>query len=188
MCKRACSPGSPFSAGNTKVGGRKKSSTTAVETNHAQGFAKACSVALFQTKINIYIYIIYVNNMQIRWRYREATEFRGNKEVAPCRWQSARGGWWDPATHLLPPSSSYLCLQYRCMLALARNPIEPNWFVGTRVLDVPLQSTPSVVYINTFVNQRDAFSMNVLEVPAGTGSGFVWDDKGHVVTNFHVIR
>eukprot|EP00752_Nemacystus_decipiens_P008782 g7836.t1 len=50
------------------------------------------------------------------------------------------------------------------------------------------KSTPSVVYINTFVNQRDAFSMNVLEVPAGTGSGFVWDDKGHIVTNFHVIR
>lgn len=50
------------------------------------------------------------------------------------------------------------------------------------------QSTPGVVYINTFVSQRDAFSMNVLEVPAGTGSGFVWDDQGHVVTNFHVIR
>lgn len=50
------------------------------------------------------------------------------------------------------------------------------------------KSTPGVVYISTFVNQRDAFSMNVLEVPAGTGSGFVWDDKGHIVTNFHVIR
>lgn len=51
-----------------------------------------------------------------------------------------------------------------------------------------LQSTPGVVYINTFVNQRDAFTMNVLEVPTGTGSGFVWDDKGHIVTNFHVMR
>ncbi|CAN0599518.1 unnamed protein product, partial [Laminaria digitata] len=51
-----------------------------------------------------------------------------------------------------------------------------------------MQSTPGVVYISTFVNQRDAFTMNVLEVPAGTGSGFVWDDKGHIVTNFHVIR
>ncbi|CBJ29300.1 Serine type protease, similar to Protease Do-like 1, chloroplast precursor [Ectocarpus siliculosus] len=50
------------------------------------------------------------------------------------------------------------------------------------------KSTPGVVYINTFVNQRDAFSMNVLEVPAGTGSGFVWDDQGNIVTNFHVIR
>ncbi|CAM9173149.1 unnamed protein product [Hapterophycus canaliculatus] len=50
------------------------------------------------------------------------------------------------------------------------------------------KSTPSVVYINTFVNQRDSLSMNILEVPAGTGSGFVWDDQGHIVTNFHVIR
>lgn len=25
-------------------------------------------------------------------------------------------------------------------------------------------------------------------MPQGTGSGFIWDDDGHVVTNFHVIR
>jgi S1-C subfamily serine protease len=28
----------------------------------------------------------------------------------------------------------------------------------------------------------------VFEVEAGTGSGFVWDDAGHIVTNFHVIQ
>ncbi|CAM9729862.1 unnamed protein product, partial [Phaeothamnion confervicola] len=49
-------------------------------------------------------------------------------------------------------------------------------------------STPGVVQISTFIAQRDAFSMNVLEVPSGTGSGFVWDSDGHIVTNFHVIR
>jgi len=49
-------------------------------------------------------------------------------------------------------------------------------------------STPSVAYINTFLERRDIFSMNVLETPQGTGSGFVWDKQGHVVTNFHVIR
>ena len=25
-------------------------------------------------------------------------------------------------------------------------------------------------------------------MPAGMGSGFIWDDKGHVVTNYHVIK
>eukprot|EP00633_Aureoumbra_lagunensis_P004715 CAMPEP_0197314816 /NCGR_PEP_ID=MMETSP0891-20130614/35346_1 /TAXON_ID=44058 ORGANISM="Aureoumbra lagunensis, Strain CCMP1510" /NCGR_SAMPLE_ID=MMETSP0891 /ASSEMBLY_ACC=CAM_ASM_000534 /LENGTH=313 /DNA_ID=CAMNT_0042803443 /DNA_START=248 /DNA_END=1186 /DNA_ORIENTATION=+ len=30
--------------------------------------------------------------------------------------------------------------------------------------------------------------MNVMEVPAGTGSGFIWDKSGHIVTNYHVIR
>lgn len=50
------------------------------------------------------------------------------------------------------------------------------------------RNVPSVVYINTFVERIDAFSMNVMEVAAGTGTGFVWDKNGHIVTNFHVIR
>jgi S1-C subfamily serine protease len=29
---------------------------------------------------------------------------------------------------------------------------------------------------------------SMLARPAGQGSGFVWDDRGHIVTNFHVIR
>lgn len=49
-------------------------------------------------------------------------------------------------------------------------------------------ATPAVVYINTFIEKRDSLSMNVLETPQGTGSGFLWDNSGYVVTNFHVIR
>ena len=47
---------------------------------------------------------------------------------------------------------------------------------------------PSVVYIDTFSEKRDVFSTNVMEVPSGSGSGFVWDDAGHIVTNFHVVQ
>jgi S1-C subfamily serine protease len=47
---------------------------------------------------------------------------------------------------------------------------------------------PSVVYITNLAVRRDAFGFNVTEIPQGTGSGFVWDDQGHVVTNFHVIQ
>ena len=49
------------------------------------------------------------------------------------------------------------------------------------------QAAPSVAYITNKRFQRDFFSFNVMEVPQGTGSGFLWDDKGHIVTNFHVI-
>lgn len=58
----------------------------------------------------------------------------------------------------------------------------------TQLIDLFQKNTPSVVYINTFVEGIDAFSMNVVELPAGTGSGFVWDKEGHIVTNYHVIR
>ncbi len=47
--------------------------------------------------------------------------------------------------------------------------------------------SPSVVHITTLARRADVFSFNVLEIPQGTGSGFVWDELGHVVTNFHVI-
>jgi S1-C subfamily serine protease len=48
--------------------------------------------------------------------------------------------------------------------------------------------SPSVVNITTLANQRNLFSLDVFQVPSGTGSGFVWDEGGLIVTNFHVIQ
>ena len=49
-------------------------------------------------------------------------------------------------------------------------------------------TAPSVVFITNLARRRDFFGLNVLEVPQGTGSGVVWDARGFVVTNFHVIQ
>ncbi len=45
----------------------------------------------------------------------------------------------------------------------------------------------SVVFVTNVQFVRDFFSSSEQEVPRGSGSGFVWDDQGHIVTNFHVI-
>jgi S1-C subfamily serine protease len=50
------------------------------------------------------------------------------------------------------------------------------------------RSRASVVFISTSQQVQDFWTRNVFSVPRGTGSGFVWDDAGHVVTNFHVIQ
>lgn len=49
-------------------------------------------------------------------------------------------------------------------------------------------SSPSVVYITNIEVRRNLFSLNVYEIPQGTGSGFIWDSEGRIVTNFHVIE
>ncbi len=46
----------------------------------------------------------------------------------------------------------------------------------------------SVVYISTKKRVVDYWRKKVWDVPKGTGSGFVWDKFGHIVTNYHVIE
>ena len=55
-------------------------------------------------------------------------------------------------------------------------------------IDVFRRIGPSVVHITTLTTQRELFSANVQQVPRGTGTGFIWDEAGHIVTNFHVIQ
>ncbi|GIL78369.1 hypothetical protein Vretimale_7717 [Volvox reticuliferus] len=55
-------------------------------------------------------------------------------------------------------------------------------------IEIFKESTPSVVNVTNLAIKRDAFTMNMLEMPQGQGSGFIWDTVGHVVTNYHVIQ
>jgi S1-C subfamily serine protease len=49
------------------------------------------------------------------------------------------------------------------------------------------RTSPSVVYLTTLARRVDWFGRTTAEVPQGTGTGFIWDDAGHVITNYHVI-
>ena len=78
---------------------------------------------------------------------------------------------------------------------LAVSGVTPRPVVPRGDLDADEKSTielfqkarASVVYINTRERVVDPWTRNVFSIPRGTGSGFVWDGRGHIVTNFHVI-
>jgi len=55
-------------------------------------------------------------------------------------------------------------------------------------IDLFERSAPSVCFITTINSREDQWTRNVTEVPRGTGSGFIWDEYGHIITNFHVIE
>ena len=51
------------------------------------------------------------------------------------------------------------------------------------LMDIYARGNPSVVQVNTFGNGTNPMLGNM-----GQGSGFVWDEKGHIVTNAHVVQ
>lgn len=70
-------------------------------------------------------------------------------------------------------------------------PVSPRGDLGVEeraTIDLFERSRDSVVFITTSSRVQDFWSRNVFSVPRGTGSGFIWDEAGHIVTNFHVIE
>jgi S1-C subfamily serine protease len=57
-----------------------------------------------------------------------------------------------------------------------------------RIVEVFRRASASVVHIANIRVRQDLFSFDVLQIQQGTGSGFVWDRSGHIVTNLHVLE
>lgn len=55
-------------------------------------------------------------------------------------------------------------------------------------IEVFKAASVSTVHITTLELARGFSPLDVMQVPKGTGTGFIWDERGHVVTNFHVIQ
>jgi S1-C subfamily serine protease len=74
--------------------------------------------------------------------------------------------------------------------AVVRSPAPRSdlWDEERATIDLFQSASASVAYITTSTQQYDLWTRDVLEVPQGTGSGFVWDDLGHIVTNYHVVE
>ena len=55
-------------------------------------------------------------------------------------------------------------------------------------IDIVKKTKNSVVFITNMQYVSDFFFQSDQPVARGSGSGFVWDNEGHIVTNFHVIE
>lgn len=66
-----------------------------------------------------------------------------------------------------------------------RGPLRSGELTNVEIFE---QAAPSVVFITTKKRGWYARRWNVQEIPQGTGSGFIWDEQGHIVTNYHVIQ
>jgi S1-C subfamily serine protease len=101
--------------------------------------------------------------------------------------------------HAVPLAESILCLTVLAFLGLAGpalaqevkpRPITPRGALSAEekgTIELFQRARDSVVYINTSERVMNLWTRNVLSVPRGTGSGFVWDERGHIVTNYHVV-
>lgn len=59
--------------------------------------------------------------------------------------------------------------------------------VETKTIEIYRKAVPSTVNVSNIKLARNSFYGEV-EVPQGAGSGFVWDDQGHIITNYHVVQ
>jgi len=92
---------------------------------------------------------------------------------------------------LVPANAAGEPGEARPLLAAQRGPA-PAPYTDLRpdeqaIVDLFDDTSPSVVYITTLTRRVDFFGRTG-EVPLGTGTGFVWDRDGHIVTNYHVVQ
>ena len=83
-----------------------------------------------------------------------------------------------------PLGPAYVGPEVRTRPVAPAAPLEAD---ETHSIQIFERAAPSVVFIVNSALSRRLFSRNVYEVPQGAGSGFVWNEEGYIVTNFHVV-
>ena len=107
--------------------------------------------------------------------------------------QPSRLRWFFWAAALLLVLWQFLPWIERQLIALTAEPraiTARGDLAGDELATIEIfeRASPSVVFISTRQRVVDPWSRNVLSEESGNGSGFFWDDLGHVVTNNHVIE
>src|SRR5439155_1561308 len=128
-------------------------------------------------------------------RARPVGTWRGARAHRPARSRStarraptaaARSSWAASRLAVVPQRSTGSRQTARALAGpAAAQDLTPE---ERRTIEIFRRARPSVVFITSLALRRGLFTLDVQQIPSGTGSGFVWDREGHVVTNFHVIQ
>lgn len=78
----------------------------------------------------------------------------------------------------------FICLSFFSSTSWGASELLP---VENKTIDIYRRAVPSTVNVSNIKVARNMFYGEV-EIPQGAGSGFVWDDQGHIITNFHVVQ
>jgi S1-C subfamily serine protease len=123
--------------------------------------------------------VVLQTGLKMSGRPPQRTEVAG--QAPPSRSAGGEGASGSPAAQAEPAASA----------AREEQGASPDGGLAPeelRNIEIFRRASASVVYITSIALRRDFFSMDVFQIPQGTGSGFVWDRDGHIVTNFHVVE
>jgi S1-C subfamily serine protease len=84
-----------------------------------------------------------------------------------------------------PPQQTLAELDVQPKPVVARGALAP---LEQTNIDIYNKTRLSVVHVTNLAERRDYFNLNVQTIPRGTGTGFIWDEHGIVVTNYHVVQ
>ncbi len=121
--------------------------------------------------------------------YSTAPESRRRQKGAAATWllllivAGVLYWWFKPLSQDVPARSAAVTVEPRAVAA--RGTLADDEQNNIAVFKA---ASPMTVNITTLTTSRSMFSLDATQVPQGTGSGFIWDAQGHVVTNFHVIQ
>jgi S1-C subfamily serine protease len=80
-----------------------------------------------------------------------------------------------------------LILAFPCLEVFAQPDLTDLLPTERNTVEIFQKFSPKVVYIHRLSTVMNR-SHKKMQVPVGAGSGIIWDDKGHIVTNYHVIK